>query len=942
MPPAPDDYTGVFSRLGGYDMPSTAFGNGFVSSVDVYFDLSDPAVAASTYGWDVSTAVNNQSGGHLRDFIFHAAGEPGKIVIAADNGTSFARRGDLSSLANHFDVTISGWYTLEWNFRNNGGVLAVDCKLYDNGGTLLFTETRSGPTDLIASVVGGNRYMWFTFVAADKLAIDNTSLTRKPLYTTVPPSGTAFNVGTTAVAFAVTDACGHTGSCGFDVTVNDTQNPTIVCAAPALSYAADAGACNYTVPATALDPISTGDNCTIASVVNDFNSSNTLQGANFPLGSTIVTWTIEDGSGNTASCSYTVVVVDSEIPAITCPANAVVTQHDEKDPFATGYATATDNCAGSVTITYTDNRDALNLCNATGVISRTWKATDAAGNIATCVQTITVQDIDDPLAICPSDITTSNDPGNCSAVVNFATNATDFGFYQGFENPLWISGIYGITPSVDWNRYSSEITRVNSGTDGITSKLECAHAVINSTTLPPAPDDYTGVFSRLGGYDIPSTAFGNGFVSSVDVYFDLSDPAVSASTYGWDVSTAVSNQSGGHLRDFIFHAAGEPGKIVIAADNNTNYARRGDLSSLANHFDVTTSGWYTLEWNFRNNGGVLAVDCKLYDNGGSLLFTETRSAPTDLIASVVGGNRYMWFTFVAADKLAIDNTSLTRKPLYTTVPPSGAAFAVGTTAVTITAIDACGHTGSCGFNVTVNDTQNPTIACATPATNYAADAGVCTYTVPGTALDPTSTGDNCSILSVVNDKTGTSTLQGAVFSLGTTNVIWTNTDGSGNTATCSYDVVVVDSQNPTITCATPATNYAADAGICTYLVTGTALDPLSTGDNCSILSVVNDKTGTSTLQGAVFSLGTTNVVWTITDGSGNTATCSYNVVVVATQNPTITCTTPATNYSADAGICTYLVTGTALDPLSTGDNCSILSVVNDKTGTSTLQEQCLA
>ncbi|MBK7172619.1 MAG: hypothetical protein IPH84_05160 [Bacteroidales bacterium] len=91
----------------------------------------------------------------------------------------------------------------------------------------------------------------------------------------------------------------------------------------------------------------------------------------------------------------------------------------------------------------------------------------------------------------------------------------------------------------------------------------------------------------------------------------------------------------------------------------------------------------------------------------------------------------------------------------------------------------------------------------------------------------------------------------------------------------------------------------------------------------------------------MFSLGTTNVVWTITDGSGNTATCSYNVVVVDTQNPTITCATPATNYAADAGACTYTVPGTALDPLSTGDNCSILSVVNDKTGTSTLQEQCL-
>ncbi|MBK7172618.1 MAG: HYR domain-containing protein [Bacteroidales bacterium] len=269
-------------------------------------------------------------------------------------------------------------------------------------------------------------------------------------------------------------------------------------------------------------------------------------------------------------------------------------------------------------------------------------------------------------------------------------------------------------------------------------------------------------------------------------------------------------------------------------------------------------------------------------------------------------------------------------------------FNLGTTNVVWTITDGSGNTATCSYNVVVVDTQNPTITCATPATNYAADAGICTYLVTGTALDPLSTGDNCSILSVVNDKTGTSTLQGAVFSLGTTNVVWTITDGSGNTATCSYNVVVVDTQNPTITCATPATNYAADAGVCTYSVPGTALDPQLVNDNCSIASVVNNKTGTSTLQGAEFALGTTNVVWTITDGSGNTATCNYNVVVVDSQNPTISCATPAANYAADAGVCTYTVLGTILDPISTGDNCSIASVVNTKTGTSTLQNAVFA
>src|SRR5690606_18443038 len=237
----------------------------------------------------------------------------------------------------------------------------------------------------------------------------------------------------------------------------------------------------------------------------------------------------------------------------------------------------------------------------------------------------------------------------------------------------------------------------------------------------------------------------------------------------------------------------------------------------------------------------------------------------------------------------------------------------------------------------VVDSENPTVTCASPNATYDADPGVCDYTVTGTDLDPTATGDNCSIASVVNDFNNSPTLQGAVFPLETTTVIWTITDGSGNQTTCQYDVVVVDSENPTITCAIPAADYDADAGVCTYTVTGTDLDPTATGDNCSIASVVNDFNGSSTLQGAVFPLGTTTVTWTITDGSGNIATCTYDVVVVDSENPTITCAAPAATYDADPGICDYTVTGTDLDPTATGDNCTVASVVNNYNNSSTLQ-----
>ncbi len=229
--------TGAFTRLGGY---SSVWDGGFKTSLDVYIDLSDPGVAAKTYGFDLSQAVTNQSGSHRRDFIFHAAADdntnPGAVLIAASNNSNGAKRNDLESIS-HYAITASGWYTIEWVFRDDGfGVLAVDCNLRTATGTLLWTETRSDPSDVIATQIGGNRYMWFTFLAVDTLPIDNTRLVRNtggpaPTVVAVPPSGSTFPVGTTPVTVTATDACGNSSQQTFDVTVLDAQAPVITCPA---------------------------------------------------------------------------------------------------------------------------------------------------------------------------------------------------------------------------------------------------------------------------------------------------------------------------------------------------------------------------------------------------------------------------------------------------------------------------------------------------------------------------------------------------------------------------------------------------------------------------------------------------------------------------------------------------------------------------------------
>jgi hypothetical protein len=130
----------------------------------------------------------------------------------------------------------------------------------------------------------------------------------------------------------------------------------------------------------------------------------------YPLGTTSVTLTVTDDSGATDTCTATVTVVDSPDtpPTITCPDNMFVECGESTDPGDTGMPAATDNCDPAPLLNYAD-MVTFTSCPAHPVmytITRTWTATDASGNGASCVQTITVLkvvlDLDIKPGSCPN------------------------------------------------------------------------------------------------------------------------------------------------------------------------------------------------------------------------------------------------------------------------------------------------------------------------------------------------------------------------------------------------------------------------------------------------------------------------------------------------------------------------------------------------------------
>ena len=233
-----------------------------------------------------------------------------------------------------------------------------------------------------------------------------------------PASGATFAVGTTTVNCTATDTSGHTASCTFTVTVNDTQPPAITCPGNiTVSTSGTTCASNVTFSATV------SDNCPGAT-----RTCSPASGSSFPKGTTTVNCTATDASGNTATCSFSVTVKDNTPPTVACPGNISQNTDPGVCTASVSYSvTGSDNC-GSVTISCTASGATSGSVSANGgtfnkgVTTLTCHATDGANlNSANCSFTVTVNDTQPPSIVCPANITQNTDPNQCSALVSYTT-----------------------------------------------------------------------------------------------------------------------------------------------------------------------------------------------------------------------------------------------------------------------------------------------------------------------------------------------------------------------------------------------------------------------------------------------------------------------------------------------------------------------------------------
>ena len=703
------------------------------------------------------------------------------------------------------------------------------------------------------------------------------------------PAGSAFPVGVTINTYRVTDASGNTASCSFTVTVNDTENPVITCPAN-ITVNNDANACGAAVTFTA----TATDNC--AGTVITYSHA---PGSVFPIGTTTVTATATDASGNISTCTFTVTVNDTENPVITCPANITVNNDANACGAAVTFAaTATDNCAGTV-ITYSQNPGTVFPIGTTTV---TATATDASGNISTCTFTVTVNDTENPVITCPANITVNNDANACGAAVTFAATATD--------NCVGTVITYSQNPGTVFPIGTTTVTAT--ATDASGNISTCTFTVtVNDTENPvitcPANITVNNDASTCGAAVTFTATATDNCAGTVITY---SQNPGTVFPIGTTTVTATATDASGNISTCTFTVTvNDTENPVITCPANITVNNDANACGAAVTFAATaTDNCVGTVITYSQNPGTVfpigttTVTATATDASGNIstcTFTVTVNdtenpvitCPANITVNNDANACGAAVTFAAT---ATDNCVGT---VITYSQNPGTVFPIGTTTVTATATDASGNISTCTFTVTVNDTENPVITCPANIT-VNNDANACGAAVTFTA---TAT-DNCAGTVITYSQN-----PGTVFPIGTTTVTATATDASGNISTCTFTVTVNDTENPVITCPANIT-VNNDASTCGAAVTFTA----TATDNCAGTVITYSQN-----PGTVFPIGTTMVTATATDVSGNISTCTFTVTVNDTENPVITCPANIT-VNNDANACGAAVTFTA----TATDNCA--------------------
>ena len=840
-------------------------------------------------------------------------------TLVSDNCTSYDNL-DIQYRVFNPDHDLTTWITNNTPYNFEVGISQVEYRVIDEAGNetrciqqVTVTDNQAPiitcPT-LAASyentpgicgyVVSGNQF--------DATATDNcpgVTLTHNYGAWGNPYSlaGATFPIDTTIVRWTAVDIYGNSSYCDIIVVVKDTEAPTFVNCPESTTFTIGADI-NCTTGVIWSIPIAE-DNCGTVTVT-ETTVGGPLHGTQLVPGMYNIQYTATDGAGLTATCNFTIVIVDDGAPLLVCqPDITVVANNDscsytstagEFDPLL-----SVDNCPGyalyhqiNTSSPDTGRVPATNF--PVGVNTITYILADIGSDTVRCSFTVTVTDNQAPMLICVADTTAATDVGECyftyhpsindTLVSDNCTSYDNLDIQYRVFNPdhdltTWITNNTPYNFEVGISQVEYRVI------DEAGNETRCIQQVtvtdnqapiITCPTLAASYENTPGICGYVvSGNQFDATATDNcPGVTLTHNYGAWGNPySLAGATFPIDTTivrwTAVDIYGNSSYCDII----------VVVKDT--------EAPTFVNCPESTT---FTIGADINCTTGVIWSIPIAEDNCGTVTVTET----------TVGG------------------------PLH------GTQLVPGTYNIQYVAEDAAHLTDTCNFTIVIVDDGAPLLVCQ-PDITVVANNDSCSYTSTAGEFDPLLSVDNCPGYALYHQINTSSPDTGRVpatnFPVGVNTITYILADIGSDTVRCSFTVTVTDNQAPMLICVADTT-AATDVGEC-YFTYHPSINDTLVSDNCTsydnldiqyrVFNPDHDLTTWITNNTPYnFEVGISQVEYRVIDEAGNETRCIQQVTVTDNQAPIITCPTLAASYENTPGICGYVVSGNQFDATAT-DNC---------------------
>jgi hypothetical protein len=710
-----------------------------------------------------------------------------------------------------------------------------------------------------------------------------------------------YNIGMNADTLRYKDIYGNYMDYPVVIMVSDGSAP-VLSSYPSASNVTinnDPGKCSAYYPFTLAKAT---DNCSsLPSISLNGNTYNTLyttgrgysnimmvsgyeKDSTFNVGTNTIMQAWADSSGNTTTYQQTIVVKDNESPKFNCPDKIFYVEKGKNSAFV-GYNSlyATDNCfKDSVLATFVSGAGVFSD-HPIGTTIETWQVSDPSGSSINFSFNLTVKDTISPSIDCSNHVSVSTITGTDSAQAVFSlpsasdnsgsVTVTALGKGSGSYFKIGEHQLPYMATDSSGNKAYCQVTVTVSDVEAPAIVCPANIKVGNTNGTCGAVVNFTvaDAYDNDGSYYSPFKIMGLNSGSTFPIgittqFYRVADAQGNKASCAFNVTVedtiapVFTNCPGNIVENVVPELCSKYILIpaLVATDNSCYEPTTGFASGSMYYFPVGTTHQVYRSTDRYHNTSTCEFDVIINDPN-----TLTITCPSDLTLGTSPSlcGRIVNYPLPQVNP-AYGGACL--KLELTGGQSSGSLFIPGNHLVTYKAT-VLTQTATCFFNVNINDTEAPKISQPANIVTHIAN-GTCGSTVNYTV--PVVT-DNCSNYNVYRPQ---GLASGSLFPIGTTVEKYVAFDVL-NVDSAIFTITVLDTIHPVFAAHADVNDNTND--ICGKILTFS--DPLAT-DNSSCFTTTLIK-GLS--SGSQFPVGTTQQLYVVKDGAGNTDTLKFNVILTS-------------------------------------------------------------